>query len=117
MHPKNPLLQFLGLRPTGDLGGLTAYTTRTNRTTWFLKAPPKTKPSELQRAQRNRFRAIADIWQRLTPQQRQTWRTATARAHLTITHYNLWLYYWTTLDLEAIRTIEHQTSLELPGIR
>lgn len=116
MHQNNPLLKWLGFRPTGDLGGLTSYTTRRNKTTWFNKSPPKTAPSPRQRVNRAHWRTIALAWHTLTPDQQQTWKTAVNRAHLAITGYSLWLWFWCHLDLAPIRTIERHTDLQLPGL-
>ena len=113
MHADDPRLNFIGLRPTGDLADLTSYTTRTNRTTWFPKSPPLKPPSVLQTRQRNRFRLAAQAWKRLEQGQRDDWNLACVRARLMLHGYTLWIYYQLTRDTDAIHTIEQQTGLQL----
>lgn len=107
------VLSVVGWQPTGDLGPLTGYTTRSGKAVWFLKAPPKTPPTGWQRKQRNRFRLIAIMWRRLTEEQRQNWLQAADAARLNITGYNLFVWYHHKLDHAVIRTIEHQTGINL----
>lgn len=113
MHEINPLLRFLGMRPTGDLGPLTIYTNKRNRMVAFPKAPPEKPASMFQNAQRNRFRAIGRLWQTLTKEQRDDWQTAADRAGLYCTGFNLFLYFEITRDQSSIQTIERQTGRTL----
>jgi len=96
---------LLGLRPTGDLGPLTFYTTRHRRVVAFPRAPPLTPPSPRQTFQRNSFRAVAWAWTRLTPQRRKDWLDLAKTNHLRITGYNLYVYYQLTGDLKTIKTL------------
>jgi len=117
MHQNDPLLKYCGFRPTGDLGPLTAYTTRRNKTTWFLKSPPTKAPSVYQRRQRGRFITIAHLWQQMPPPDRALWLTAAKKANLYLTGYTLWLWFWFHRDRPTIRTIERRTSITLPGLQ
>lgn len=107
------LLRFLGFNVTGDLGPWTFYTSKRAGIVWFVKAPPLEPPSPLQVHQRNKFRLVGYLWRALSPEQRQAWLAAQAKAGLGITGYNLFTYYVTTGDAPAIQTIERQTGLEL----
>lgn len=113
LAPDWPILNLLGLRPTGDLGPLTGYTSKRGKPVWFLKAPPKEPPTDVQRHCRNRFRLAAFAWTQLDDQARADWTSAQDLAHLNITGYNLFIYWQLTKDAAAIRTIEHQTGLHL----
>lgn len=111
--PNSKTLNLIGLRPTGDLGPLTGYTSKRGKPVWFLKAPPKTPPTFWQTSQRNTFRLAADYWRDLSPQQRQAWLDAAKRARLNIGGYNLWLWYQLTKDRATIRTVERQSGITL----
>ncbi len=111
--PKAKMLNLMGLRPTGDLGPLTGYTTKRGRAVWYLKAPPKEPPTGYQTHYRNLFRLVAMAWQSLPSQQRSDWLDAARRASLRITGYNLFLWYYHTRDTAVIATVEHQTGLTL----
>lgn len=113
MHEIKPLLRFLGMRPTGDLGPLTIYTNKRGRMTSFPKSPPLSPPSNLQHAQRNRFRLVGELWQTLPLEKRREWQTVADRASLYCTGFNLFLYYQICRDRLAIRTLERQTGIPL----
>lgn len=113
LEPTSKILSILGFRPTGDLGPLTAYTSKRGKVVWFLKAPPTTPPSEWQIHCRNTFRLIAYAWSHLRPEDRQQWSLAEHRGHLSITGYNLFVYWNITNDHAAIRAIQRQTETNL----
>ena len=104
-----PFASLLGFNATGDLGGLTAYTSRKGRTVWFKKSPPLTPPSYHQRVMRNRFRAIAVSWNALLPDRRAAWTSAAHAAHLRIGGYPLYVWFQTHRDRAAIATIQRLT--------
>lgn len=62
---------------------------------------------------RDRWRQAAAAWQALLPRTRTEWEAATQEAHLMLTGYNLWLFWWTTSDAAAIHTIERITHRKL----
>ena len=103
----------MGLRPTGDLGPYTIYTSKRRATVIFPRSPPLKKPSPKQIAQRNRWRATADAWATMDPAIRQTWQRAAATAGLRITGHNLYFWYVLAGDDATIKTIERQTSITL----
>jgi hypothetical protein len=113
LEPTSKILSILGFRPTGDLGPLTAYTSGRGRVVWFLKAPPTTPPSEWQLHYRNAFRLIGHAWSALQPAERLQWSLAEHRGKLTITGYDLFVYWNMTQDDAAIRAIQRQTNTTL----
>ena len=113
LTPKWRTLSLLGLRPTGDLGPLTSYTSKRGIKVWFLKAPPLKPPSPRQLAQRAKFKVVARLWRAIGEAQRQQWRSAERRGRLVITGYNLFLWYHLGGDPNVIRTIERQTNTTL----
>ncbi|MEE9602967.1 MAG: hypothetical protein V3V75_06670 [Thermoguttaceae bacterium] len=105
--------QLFGLRPTGDLGPWTFYFSQRNATVVFLRAPPLQPPSELQRHQRNKFRLVAYVWRDLGLAAQSNWAAAAERAHLSITGYNLFVWYQLTQNRNALATIERQSGINL----
>lgn len=106
-------LNLLGFQPTGDLGPLTGYTTQRGKGVWYLKAPPKTPATGWQARERNRFRLIAALWRQIYPTQRSAWLRAAPAAGLSITGYNLFVWYQYTLDDAVIHTVERQSRITL----
>ena len=111
--PKTKTLNLLGLRPTGDLGPLTGYTSKRGKPVWFLKAPPKTPATCWQVRERNTFRRIARLWSALSDPQRAAWLQAGRAAGLNITGYNLFVWYQYTQDHDVIHTVERQSGITL----
>jgi hypothetical protein len=110
---KNKLLKLLGLRPTGDLGPYTIYTSKRRATVAFPRSPP-TKPASLrQRRQRDKWTAAAQAWAELPSTIREHWLNAAKRAALKITGHNLWIWYALAGDDETIRTIEYTAQIAL----
>jgi hypothetical protein len=106
-------LTLLGFNATGDLGPLTAYTSRRAGTVWFPKAPPLKPPSIPQIRMRDRMRLAAQAWKALSNEARQRWHDACRRAHLYIHGYNLWVWYQITRSRSGLSTIERQSGLSL----
>lgn len=113
LTPTSHILNYLGLRPTGDLGPLTGYTSKRGKLVWFLKAPPTCPPSVWQTSQRNKFRLAALAWNALSDAERQQWHLAEQRGPLNITGYNLYIYWTLTGDDHAVRAIERLTDTNL----
>ncbi len=107
------VLKLAGLRPTGDFGPLTGYTSKRGKAVWYLKAPPKTPATGWQRLQRWKFRLVAMAWSALAPAERANWLNAASQARLNITGYNLFLWYQLLGDRATIATIERQTGIRL----
>lgn len=111
--PKNKVLSLLGIRPTGDLGPLTGYTSKRGKPVWYLKAPPKEPPTGYQTHQRNVFRSIAKSWNALTAAQRAAWLAAGRLARLNITGHNLFVWFSITQHVPTIRTVERHSGITL----
>lgn len=111
--PIEDSFSILGLQLWGDIGPFTVFRNKRGEVIWYLKAPPTKPASALQKIYRDRWRAAAIQWQALTKKKQQRWELASKRASLGITGYNLFLYWRTTSDDLAIRTIERQTGFEL----
>ena len=113
MQTTDRRLSFIGIRPTGDFAGLTAYTSRGGPVVWFIKSPPKKPASVLQVRQRRLFGAAAAAWQALLPAKRRAWSQAAHDAHLFLTGYTLWMWYTLTPDRSILATIERQSGIPL----
>lgn len=106
-------LTFLGFQPTGDLAGLTCYTSRRRRIVWFVKSPPTSPPSVAQRLNRARFTAAAQAWKATPTAKRDLWHLASRRGGLCMHGYNLWVHWQIIRDAGTIHTIERQTRTKL----
>lgn len=113
MHSGDRRLTFVGLRPTGDLAGLTAYSNRKGKVVWFPKSPP-TKPASMRQLhQRYLFAAAALGWKTLSASTRSQWHAAAAAAHLYLNGYTLWMSWRLDPDVGAMRTIQRITNITL----
>lgn len=107
------ILPLMGLNPAGDIGPFTVFRTRRLGVVWFPRAPPKMAPSYLQRRNRNKWSFAARVWSGSTPADREAWMTAARLAQLSITGYNLFIFYEVTKDRSVIETIERNTGISL----
>jgi hypothetical protein len=99
------LSALLGQNAQGDLGPYTIYQTRKGRRVIYLRAPPKTPPSDHQRQMRLRWTVVATAWRALPPAVRSAWLTTAKRSGIRIGGYNLWLWYTLKPDPAALATI------------
>jgi len=104
---------ILGMNVQGDIGPLTMYTSRRRKLVVFLRAPPLNPPSQTQEIMRDLFRNYAAAWRAAGQAVRDQWKQATQRANLSLTGYQLWVWFSRTRDEPALRTIERQSSLTL----
>src|SRR5690606_30010209 len=93
----------------GDFGPLTMYTSRRGKIVWFDRAPPLTPASPLQIMFRDRWKQIAKLWRDLTPEKRAAWKRAGINANMTITGYNLFVFFQSRLAKSYVGTIERQS--------
>ncbi len=110
----NKMLNLLGFKVQGDLGGITCYTSKRDRVVWYPKAPPKMPPSDEQVRERDGFRRIGDSWAMLTVEEKAQWKEVATKAHLRISGYNLFSFWMLKHDLAAIKTLVRQTKVLLP---
>lgn len=111
INPK--LFSFFGWNPTGDFGPWTFYTAKSKKPVMFIKAPPTKPATHRQDFQRFTFKYIARLWNLLTQQERTNWETASKRARLRMTGYNLFLWYKSGGNTKVIHTIERQAAVKL----
>jgi hypothetical protein len=109
----NKLLALLGFNCTGDVGPWTLYTSKRGALVFYPRVPALSPPSAQQFSQRQRFSQAASLWRMMPQSARDNWELATKRASLKLTGYNLFTFWYTRRDLDIIRTIERQTSLQL----
>lgn len=112
MRPSDPLWQYLGFQASGDLAGYTVYTSRRGKLVMFTKSPPLKPASGRQRILRNRLKLSSEIWQTMTPTEKQRWNAAADAAALRITGYNLFTFWALTGDEAIIDTIARQTGID-----
>ena len=112
-HQIEKFVGILGFVTWGDLGPLTMYRTKAGRMVFYPKAPPLSPASPAQKRNRDLWREAAAAWNRVPAARRERWERASKTASLSITGYNLFVYWWTTRDTAAIRTVERITGLDL----
>lgn len=107
---------LVGIAVAGDCSGLSIYTDRFGRKTWYPFSPPKEPPSELQIAQRERFRLAQLAWRSLTADEKFTLEEATKRTSIPLTGQNLYMSAILRNDPESYETIQRQSGLQLPAL-
>ncbi len=113
MRRMEDLVRFMGFNSQGDLGPWTFYTDKRKGLVYFIKAPPLEPPSLLQESIRNSIRLAAYTWRGLSEETQRKWELASKRAHLSITGYNLFVFWLLRHEDAAIHTIERLTNLKL----
>lgn len=107
------ILPLLGLNPSGDLGPYTIYRTARRGVVWFGRSPPKRPASYLQRRHRNKWRFAARVWSATPLSDRANWNLVASLAGLTISGYNLFVWYQVIKDRSIIETLERRTGIDL----
>jgi len=110
------IFRFLAIRPTGDLGPVTFYTTRRGRLVVYPSSPARKPPSRWQIIMRDLWTSAARAWTELTPTARQRWEALAHTCGLRITGYNLWIHYSTKPLAQTIPTLLHQANTDLPTL-
>ncbi len=113
MQTTDKRLRWVGIHPTGDLAGLTCYTSKQRNVVWFIKSPPKVPASLLQIRQRRLFGAAGLAWTSLSSDVQEKWTLAARRARLYLTGYTLFMVWVLTPDRQTIETIERQSGIQL----
>lgn len=113
MRRMEDLVRFMGINSQGDLGPWTFYTDKRKGLVYFVKAPPLEPPSLLQESIRNSIRLAAYTWRSLSEETQRDWELASKRAHLSITGYNLFVFWLLRHEDAAIHTIERLTNIKL----
>lgn len=86
-----PLITWLGMYISGDVGGYTVYTTRRGKIVWYPASPALKPPSPLQQKQRLRFKLAQANWRLLSPALVATWEHLTKVLCLPLTGQNLFI--------------------------
>ena len=97
-----------GMVVSGDIGDLTVYTDRFGKKVAFQKSPPKKPPTDLQIAQRERFRLAQVEYMGLTPLQKADYELLVTRASLCLTGQNLFIHVGLKGDFNVLDTIQRQ---------
>lgn len=105
--------QYLGVLTNGDLGPYTFYTSHRKRFVMFLKTWPKDPATYHQTLNRNRWRHAAQRWRDLDDPTRALWKQLATRANLTISGYNLFIFYMMGKGTPAVRTLENNTGINV----
>lgn len=113
LQPPSNLFSIFGFHVGGDFNDLTFYKNKRGKLVWFIKAPPEKPPTDWQVSQRNRFRLCATLWQRLEPDEKKEWDAITRRCSLSLTGYNLFVWYTLTQDVDAMHTLERQSQVSV----
>ena len=110
----NPaIFTVMGMNPTGDLAGLTIYTAANKKPVIFLKAPPTSPPTARQQFVRAQMGYHATWWNSQTAETRDKWRRAAQGAHIRMTGYNLWQWWYWHQDAGVLATIQRQSGIDL----
>jgi hypothetical protein len=104
-------LNFFGVRIQGDIGTITCYRSSRRGLVWFPKAPPTCPPSDLQADQRDKWKDIIEDWTELTDAARAAWSLIVERASLSLTGFNLYIWWRCSQDDAIINTLERQTGI------
>jgi len=105
---------LMGMQISGDFADLTIYTNRFGKKVAYPKSPPDKPPSDLQIAQRTRFKAAQSGWSGLTESVKINYENLTRRTSSPLTGQNLWIHSALTNDNQAIQTLENQTGISVP---
>jgi hypothetical protein len=107
------IYQYLGVLTNGDFGPYTFYTSRRGNLVFFPKTWPKDPATYHQSLNRDRWRAAGVRWRSVTQQTRDLWSLMARRANLTITGYNLFVYYIIGKNVKVIETIQRNTGIDV----
>lgn len=113
MRRTEDLLHFMGFNTSGDYGPWTFYTAKNQALVFYIKAPPLEPPSVLQESQRNAFRLAAYTWRTLSTEEQIKWETVSTLTHLSITGYNLFVFWVLRREDAAIQTLERLSGIRL----
>jgi len=114
MLGKPDLAMIAGFSITGDFGPYTWYTRANGAKVAFPRNYLDGKEATPARvAQRDKWRAAATDWNRLTSAERARWANAVRKLSLPITGYNLWVYWHVQKDDATVHTIENQSGFQL----
>jgi hypothetical protein len=104
---------ILGLIVAGDIGDQTIWTDRFGQKVFSKKNYPDKPASELQQAQRSRWKKGCEAWQQLSKTEKQQWEELSLRAYCSCTGFNLFMHAVLTPTFERIETLINQSGVEV----
>jgi len=107
------IFQVLGVNTNGDAGPYTFYTSHRKRLVVFPKTWPKDPATYHQKLNRDKWRHAATRWNGLTPELRADWKHMAKKANLTISGYNLFLFYITGKGTGTVETVQRLTNMDV----
>ena len=107
------VISSLGLNVSGDLAGLTIYTTRRGRKVAFLQSPPTKALSVWQLAWQRNFRWGMSLWRALTQIERENYQRVCDLASLCMLGHNLWLSCYLSGNTRLVETLSCQFKIPL----
>lgn len=107
------LFQMIGYLTNGDIGPWTFYTSTRGRLVFFPKTYPKDPATYHQTLYRNKWRHAGLRWQLLDQTTKDLWELAAKRNHLTVSGFNLFIFYILGNHTKYIETIERISNVDL----
>lgn len=105
--------QYLGTTTNGDYGPFTMYRSKRGKLVFFPKTWPKDPATYNQTLNRNRWRHAGQRWRDLEPATRALWKQLGKRANLTISGYNLFIFYMMGKGTKAVDTLQRNTGIDV----
>jgi hypothetical protein len=103
----------LALRISGDMGGLTYYTSKRGRTVAFPAAPPTKPASVLQLKCRQRFAWAVQAWTLLSASEKASYEACSLALKMCMTGHDIWVSLCMKRDLDLWHTLQHQSGIPL----
>lgn len=109
-------INVLGMRVSGDLGGITIYTSMRGGKVAYPIDHPKKPPSADQLAHRDRFRWAQAAWSALSPGEKATLEDACRLLALSLTGQNLYISCAMRRTPETYATVARQAKMTFPPL-
>lgn len=113
LQDERSLFSLFGLLIWGDFGPFTMYKSKRGKIVVFAKTWPQKPASERQAQLRAAFKEASQAWNELSQVQQDKWHLAATRLSLPMHGYDLFMHWKLQPDDTYIRTIEHQSKIDL----
>jgi len=110
---KPSIFQVLGYNTNGDAGPYTFYTSHRKKLVFFPKTWPKDPATYHQKLNRDKWRHAASRWQGLGPPGKTEWNRLAKANNLTISGYNLFLFYILGKGTQVVETCQRNTGINV----
>lgn len=107
------IFQFLGYLTNGDAGPYTFYRNKRGQLVFFPKTWPKDPATYHQKLNRDKWRHAAVRWRALGHDVRRDWKLLASRCHLTISGYNLFIFYITGNGTRVVETCQRLAKIDV----